>query len=107
VTPDVHEARQAFHAAFDPLWQGATDAYSIHEKKGTEGHAKAVKRIRKAARNRAYQWLSEATGLPEPECHGGEQTDIAKLRRLTDAARRCAGPDEVRRWWKAKEAVQT
>ena len=105
VTPEVHAARQRFHAAFDPLWQRAPDVYPVKEPAGTQAHAKAVRRIQKAARGRAYRWLSEQTGLPELECHGGEQTDLDKLARLTAAAVACCGPREVRQWWKTKEAA--
>ena len=105
VTPDVHAARQQFHAAFDPLWQRAHEAYPISETPGTKEHAKAIKRIQKAARGRAYRWLSKFTGLPEPECHGGEQTDLNKLARLTAVARSCCGPQEIRQWWKTNKAA--
>lgn len=104
VSQAVHDARQRFHEAFDRLWKNAETAYDIDEAPGSEAYQKAVSKIRKSARNRAYLFLSNKTGLPEPECHGGAQENVSKLDDLTEAAALCSGPDEVRRWFKKHKA---
>jgi hypothetical protein len=64
VSKQVHELRQKFHEAFDPIWKR-----------------------RLMSRGKAYAALSSATGLPEPECHGARQVSPEKLQRLIAAAR--------------------
>lgn len=103
VSPAVHAARQRFCAAFDRLWKTAETAYEITESPATDAYRNAVKRIRIAARNRAYRYLAAMTGLPEPECHGATQDDLDKLDRLTTIAAACVGPEEVRYWQKNKD----
>ncbi len=100
----VHSARHSFHEAFDRLWKNAETAYQIDEPEGSSEHQKAVSRIRKSARGRAYAYLSVMTGFPEPECHGSTQENVAKLNALTDAASACRGPAEIRRWHKMHSA---
>ena len=46
-TQSTLNARNKAHSAFDPLWKNKTFP----------------------TRNKAYQWLSEATGIPLKECH--------------------------------------
>lgn len=103
VSQQVHDARQRCHAAFDPIWQKADIAYEITEPVGSDAHAKAVKRIRKSMRNRAYHFLSFVTGLPEPECHMSDQADLSKLAAI-EAAAKVATPHAVRDWWHSNEA---
>lgn len=99
VSEEVHKARQHCHEAFDRLWKTAEEAYDLDTTPGSRGHEKLVKKIRRAARGRAYRYIAFKTGLPEPECHMATQTDIEKLRLIYRAARDCPGPAEVRRWW--------
>jgi hypothetical protein len=96
VSQAVHDARQEFHKAFDRLWKTADRIYVLKEPAGSPQYRRACQRIRLSARDRAYRYIAEVTGLPEPECHGAAQTDIDKLRRLTEAALACAGPEVVR-----------
>lgn len=76
VSQEVHEARKAFHYAFDRIWKG-----------------------HKAIRNAAYRYLAHVTGLPESECHGAKQKDLEILRTITKAAQNIR-PEEVKKWWK-------
>lgn len=52
----TRNARQAAHAAFDPLWLR---------------HPSRGKWTRKDARQEEYRWLREAMGLAKAECHIG------------------------------------
>ncbi|MGP9819243.1 hypothetical protein ACTZWW_04440 [Salinarimonas sp. NSM] len=100
VSQAVHDARQRAHAAFDPLWQRAEEAYQLAEPAGPE-RDQAVKRIRRTARNRAYEYISHVTGMPEPECHMSAQDDLAKLAAI-EAVALGASPAIVRAWWKSR-----
>jgi len=102
VSAEIHKARQHCHMVVDRLWRGAPSLYQISEKRGTPGHARAVKRIRESARNRVYPWLAAVTGLPEPECHMAAQTDIEKLRLIYRTAA-AATPATVRDWAKQQQ----
>ena len=99
VSQEIHDARQMFHAAFDRLWKTGETIYQIREPEGSQKRLKAIKKIRRSARNRAYQYVSAVSGLPEPECHGSSQTDLTKLTWITKVAQSCTGPGEVREWW--------
>lgn len=58
------------HQVFDQLWLHAdegTGAWKLKEPERT----RAIRRIRKAARTRAYEWLAKQLGIPVEECHIG------------------------------------
>lgn len=98
-TPEVMAARTYCHAAFDSLWRTAEEIYEIRERPLTEEYERAVRRIRKAARHRAYAYISFVTGLPEGECHMTVQRDLRKLALIERVARETT-PQMVRDWWK-------
>jgi hypothetical protein len=100
VSPQVHNARNHCHRVFDRLWERAEERYTIAEPPGTPEHELAVRKMRKAARGRAYRYIAHVLGIPEPEAHMAEQTDIEILRRIYKAARD-ATPEEIRAWAKA------
>jgi len=94
VSEQVHKARIRAHAAFDPIWKHAENAYFEPPTSNRQR-----KKLRRTMRNRAYLMLSHLTGLPEPECHMSEQTDLDKLALIERTA---AGmtPEMVRDWYK-------
>lgn len=94
----VHQARRRFHAVFDPLWVDAPLLHDIRELPGSWQYDDAVRKIRLAARKRAYAWLSWASMLPEPDCHGSTQTSLKKLHQLIECASHCTGPVEISEW---------
>ena len=102
VSQDVHDGRQAFHKAFDGLWNRAEVAYEISEEPGTRAWDLAAGKIKRSARNRAYLYIADKTKMPEPACHGSEQEDVEILARLTEAANQCSGPLEIRAWFKKR-----
>lgn len=53
---ELREAKQAAHAAFDPLWRR-----KIAKEDCSQSHA----------RRAGYKWLSETTGIPFKKCHIG------------------------------------
>lgn len=63
---ELRSAKQAAHAAFDPLW-----------KSGRMG------------RRAAYAWLAKQLGVPIDRMHIGEM-DVADCKRVVDACRRHA-----------------
>lgn len=101
VSQKIHDARKSCHEIFDALWKAAETMYGIEEPRGTEAYKEAVSRIRRSARNRAYRYIAFVTGMPEPECHMADQTDIDKLRIIYKAALH-ATPEGIRDWWKSE-----
>lgn len=101
VSPAVHAARRHCHAVVDPLWQTAETAYEIAEPPGTPARDEAVRRIRKAARGRTYAFIAVRLGIPEPEAHMAEQTDIEILRGIWRVAN-AATPALIRAWAKER-----
>ena len=100
----VLDARRAFHDAFDRLWQNAETMYQIKEPVTSDNYARVVGKLRRAARGRAYRYVSFKTGIEEKACHGGAQDNLRTLDRITKAAQDCTGPEEIRRWWKETES---
>jgi len=103
VSAEVHQARQHCHAVFDRLWKTAPLAYQIAEQPGSVAYKKAIARIRRKARNRAYQYVAAMLGLPEPEVHMSVQSDIEILRRIYATAK-AATPQMIRDWAKQRGA---
>ena len=69
---ELRAAKQAAHAAFDPLWQRKI------EKEGcTKGHA----------RRAGYRWLSEQLGLPYKQTHIGYMS-LEECRRVVEVCTR-------------------
>lgn len=62
---ELRTAKQAAHAAFDPLWI-------------------TVKGSRRKARRKAYGWLALQLGLPVEQCHIGE-FDLEQCRKVIEA----------------------
>lgn len=60
----TREARVAAHAAFDPLWHGKSSPF-------------------RGRRKRANQWLRQALGISEGECHVA-MFDAAMCRRVIE-----------------------
>lgn len=61
---ELRAAKQAAHAAFDPIWQSAP--------KGT-----------RQARRGAYKWLAQRLGMPVGQCHIGE-FDLEQCRKVVE-----------------------
>lgn len=70
VSAEVHTLRQKFHAVFDPIWKGGAIVW--------------------LPRGEAYSVLAMLTGFPQRDCHGMNQSDPAKLRRLIETAEQIA-----------------
>lgn len=96
----VRTARRHVHAVFDPLWQSAERMYVVRER-SAEGEARAIAKIRGAARTRAYQFVAAALGMSEEDCHISKIDDIDVLRRFYRAAK-AATPEMVGAWAKAQ-----
>lgn len=60
----TREARQAAHAAFDPLWENALRMYEKGKGQGPEF-------LLMISRSRAYAWLAHRLGMTRKECHIG------------------------------------
>lgn len=54
---DTRKAREAAHAAFDPLWQKRQRLSGL---------------TRNVARGRGYKWLADQLGIERKRCHIGE-----------------------------------
>lgn len=63
---DLRAAKQAAHAAFDPLWRGT-----------------------KWRRSAAYRWLAQQMGLPAKQCHIGmfDANQCARVVAIVEAAK--------------------
>lgn len=68
----LRQAKQAAHAAFDPLWQDNQ----------SRGGRRAGRR-RNERRKRAYAWLAEQLGIAEKDCHIG-MFDVATCQRVVE-----------------------
>lgn len=99
----LRDAKQRAHACFDPLWVQAPRMYPAPQTNTPKQRRKAHKRIRQAARTRAYAWLAERLGLEKEQCHIGmfsvEQCDqvVAVCKTMT--------PEKVRAWAKSRETA--
>jgi len=95
----LRAAKKRAHAVFDPLWQ---DAHHLYEPlpEGKEGR-RAVRRIHKTARTRAYAWLAHQIGVAGDACHIGE----FDLEQCEATVRLCqeVTPDDIRAWHKEKK----
>lgn len=68
---ETRRAREAAHAAFDPMWQKRMKLSDL---------------TRTQARGRGYKWLAEQLGIERKACHIGEMTaDMA--RRVVEVCR--------------------
>lgn len=66
--PETRAARQAAHAAFDPLWQ----------------RRQRISNLSKAtARGRGYKWLADQLGIERKACHIADM-DAAMARRVVE-----------------------
>ena len=101
VTQAVRTARRQCHAVFDPLWQHAWHLYEIKERNATE-RARAVRRIQRSARLRAYAYMAERLGMAEEDCHIGHITDVETLRLFYAEAQK-ATPEIIRAWAKQRD----
>ena len=63
---ELRRAKQAAHAAFDPLWLSSAD--------------------RRGARAKAYAWLAEAIGISKANCHIG-MFDVDRCKAVVSAVR--------------------
>lgn len=92
---ETKHARIEAHGAFDRLWKWAPDYYEIDEN-DKEGRERAVKRIQRAARNRAYAWLAHEMGIDRDACHIGsfDRATYARVQALCESTDAGA----IRRW---------
>lgn len=72
---ETRRAREAAHAAFDPLWQKRQRLSGLS---------------RSAARGRGYKWLAGQLGIPAKECHIGHMT-AEMARRVVEICREARG----------------
>lgn len=63
----LRKARGYVHSVLDPIWQRA-DELPLYDPESEEARIK----IRKAARNRVYQWLAEQMEITREQCRTGE-----------------------------------
>ena len=96
VSADVHEARKRCHAIFDRVWQRGEEAYPEAMAEG-----RSPKKFRRITRVRGYRMIAYLTCMPEPECHMGEQTNLAKLAKIEQVAKTLT-PKRIREWWQEK-----
>lgn len=89
---ETRAARVHAHAAFDKLWNNAESMYQNIP-------PESYKRVRRVARNRAYQWLQEVMGLSEKEAHIGSM-DIARCFLAIDFCN-STNADRIRVWAKS------
>lgn len=68
---DLRKAKQAAHAAFDPLWKARQMRDKREGKKGSKNHA----------RGDGYYWLSQQLGIRFEDCHIG-MFDVAMCQRV-------------------------
>jgi zinc-finger-containing domain len=96
--PPTKRARQAAHAAFDPLWQRWADAYP--------GQVRSPSQVRGAARGRAYWWLAVQLGIDRNDCHIGA-FDAATCERIVAIIReQRPTPGSIRSWAKQQQEAQ-
>jgi hypothetical protein len=69
---ELRLAKQAAHAAFDPLWEAKRRREDISKSK---------------ARNAGYEWLAEQLGIKRRDCHLG-MMDVAQCRRVVEICTR-------------------
>lgn len=69
---ETRRAREAAHAAFDPLWQKRQQLSGL-----TKHHA----------RGKGYKWLAAELGIDRKDCHIG-MMDAATARRVVEICRR-------------------
>jgi hypothetical protein len=65
---ELRAAKQAAHAAFDPLWKAKRDRQGIKQK---------------SARGAGYRWLADQLGVPYEHCHIG-MFDVEQCRRVIE-----------------------
>lgn len=68
---ETRRAREAAHAAFDPMWQ---------KRQRLSGLSKST------ARNRGYKWLAEQLGIARRDCHIGHM-NAEMARRVVEICR--------------------
>ena len=90
----VKDARIKAHNAFDQLWQQA-DLLECYDPKDD----KARQRIRRAARNRAYKWLSEQMNVEQVHIGAMGEEDCYHVQVLSMTIN-AAG---IRAWHKRKQ----
>lgn len=97
----TRKARMRAHREFDRLWKNAPQFYSIQEEQGTPERGRAIQRIQRAARPRAYRWLADRLSMDVDDCHVGMMDEftcelVVRLCRGVTAA-------DVRKWYKRRQ----
>lgn len=62
--PETRRAREAAHAAFDPLWRRRMELSGIDQK---------------TARGRGYRWLATELGIKRKDCHIGMMSQATAM----------------------------
>lgn len=66
----TRQARRRAHAAFDQLWERADENSGAWAQPEPQ-RSRALREVRRAARDRAYRWLATALGRTGEEVHIG------------------------------------
>lgn len=69
--PETRRARDAAHAAFDPMWRKRAEISGVKPY---------------VARTRGYKWLAEQLGIERKDCHIGDM-DAATALRVVEVCR--------------------
>ena len=77
--PETRRAREAAHAAFDPLWRRRMEISGLQQKD---------------ARNRGYRWLAAELGIKRRDCHIGAM-DKATAGRVVEICGRVRTKDHA------------
>lgn len=96
---ETKAARIAAHAAFDPLWKEADKLYDLPPRP-RKLRQRAIWRVHKRARTRAYHWLANAIGIAFEDCHFG----LFDKDTCHSAVMVCSGTDAaaIRAWAKER-----
>lgn len=91
---ELRREKQATHALFDPLWQGAREIYDGWNS-----------RIKNTARVRAYEWLADKMAIEPDDCHIGMFTVSAcrEARSIIETNR--PTPASIRAWAKSRRTA--
>lgn len=85
------------HARFNPLYLDLRSAYPDHGPLNTY-----KKKVRHAARSRAYEWLAEQLNIAGEDCHIGmfDEARCKQVIALLDSLKPTSAT--VRAWWRAR-----
>lgn len=95
VDAQIRRARHLTHLVFDPLWEDPSVAYP-------DVTDADIPRLQKTMRVRAYLFVADKLGVPEPDVHMGKCTDLEHLRSIYRVCQ-ATNAVEIREWAKARK----